>query len=261
MSRHWWYGNQPTNSASRLNGKVDDVRIYNRALSESEIQALYNETSSIAATIDFDPDTLNLKSKGKWITCYIESPEGYDVGDIDVDSIRLEDELTGEHSDVQDNVLMVKFNRQDVIACIESLCLELPADVMLTVTGELTDGTPFEGSDTITVISEGGKGKSAPALLTFSLGQNSPNPFNPDTWIPYTIAKDVDVVIRIYSLSGKLIRTLHLGHQLAGRYTTKGKAAYWDGRDGLGEKVASGVYFYTLQAGEFRATRKMAILK
>ena len=139
--------------------------------------------------------------------------------------------------------------------------LELPANVPFKVTGDLTDGTLFEGSDTIRVISKGGKGKPAPALLNFSLEQNFSNPFNPDTWIPYTLAKDVDVVIRIYNLSGQLIQTLRLGHQPAGRYTNKSKAAYWDGRCRNGEKVASGVYYYTLEAGEFRATRKMVIIK
>lgn len=112
----------------------------------------------IPETIDFDPDTLNLKSKGNWITCYIELPEGYDVDDIDVGSILLEHLLEVQHSDVQDDVLMVKFDRKDVIAYIELVLeIELPADVTLMVTGELTDGTPFEGSDTIRVIEEGGK--------------------------------------------------------------------------------------------------------
>jgi hypothetical protein len=97
--------------------------------------------------------------------------------------------------------------------------------------------------------------------LKTSLGQNFRNLFNPETWIPYTLADDVDVVISIYNLSGRLVRTLELGYQPAGSYMTKAEAAYWDGKDGSGEKVASGVYFYTLQAGDFRATRKMVIRK
>jgi hypothetical protein len=94
-----------------------------------------------------------------------------------------------------------------------------------------------------------------------TLYQNYPNPFNPDTWIPYTLAADMDVVIRIYNLSGQLVRTLELGHQPAGYYITKDKAAYWDGKDNFGAKVASGLYYYTLRAGEFKVTRKMAIMK
>jgi len=93
------------------------------------------------------------------------------------------------------------------------------------------------------------------------LSQNYPNPFNPDTWIPFELAQDANVAINIYNAKGQLIRVLNLGKQKAGVYVTKYKAAYWDGRDNAGEKVASGIYFYTLRAGNFRATRKMVILK
>jgi hypothetical protein len=96
---------------------------------------------------------------------------------------------------------------------------------------------------------------------TTVLLQNYPNPFNPETWLPYKLAQDSDVTIQIYHQNGQLIRILNLASKNAGRYITKGKAAYWDGRDSRGEKVASGVYFYTLQAGVFSATRKMVILK
>ena len=115
-------------------------------------------TPIIPATVDFDPDTLNLKSEGGWVTVYIELTvgHGYDAGEIDVGSILLEYLLEVQHSDVQDDMLMVKFYRQDVIAYIElALEIELTADVTLMVTGELTDGTQFEGSDTIRVIDEG----------------------------------------------------------------------------------------------------------
>ena len=90
---------------------------------------------------------------------------------------------------------------------------------------------------------------------------NYPNPFNPETWIPYQLAKPADVSISIYALDGKLVRTLELGHQPVGIYESRSRAAYWDGRNALGEPVASGVYFYTLTAGEFAATRKMLIRK
>ena len=90
---------------------------------------------------------------------------------------------------------------------------------------------------------------------------NYPNPFNPETWIPYQLAKPADVNVSIYATDGALIRTLALGHQAVGVYQSRGRAAYWDGRNALGEAVASGVYFYTLTAGEFTATRRMLILK
>ncbi|MBM3238713.1 T9SS type A sorting domain-containing protein [Candidatus Poribacteria bacterium] len=93
------------------------------------------------------------------------------------------------------------------------------------------------------------------------LGQNYPNPFNPETWIPYQLASDSPVLICIHNTRGQVIRTLNIGNQKAGIYMTKSKAAYWDGRDNSGEKVASGVYFYTLQTDEFSATRKLTIIK
>ena len=90
---------------------------------------------------------------------------------------------------------------------------------------------------------------------------NYPNPFNPETWIPYQLSESAEVTLHIYAVSGRLIRTLSLGPQPAGRYQSKSRAAYWDGRNALGEPVASGVYFYTLTAGDFSATRKMLIMK
>ena len=90
---------------------------------------------------------------------------------------------------------------------------------------------------------------------------NYPNPFNPETWIPYQLAKSADVTVSIYSTNGQLVRRLDLGHQSVGIYESRSRAAYWDGRNALSEPVASGVYFYTLTAGEFTATRKMLIRK
>ena len=94
-----------------------------------------------------------------------------------------------------------------------------------------------------------------------ALHPNYPNPFNPETWIPYHLANDTDVQISIYDISGALVRQLNLGHQRAGNYTQRSRAAYWDGRNGVGEHVASGVYFYTLTADDFTATRKMLVGK
>ena len=90
---------------------------------------------------------------------------------------------------------------------------------------------------------------------------NYPNPFNPETWIPYHLAEPADVTLRIYAADGKQVRTLALGHQSAGIYENKSRAAYWDGRNTTGERVASGLYFYTLTAGDFAATKKMLIMK
>ena len=99
---------------------------------------------------------------------------------------------------------------------------------------------------------------------------NYPNPFNPETWIPYQLATPADVTLTIYDIQGRVVRDLDLGHQRAGMYHTRSRAVYWDGRNEVGERVASGVYFYTLStestrdsvtAGDFTATRKMLIQK
>ena len=91
--------------------------------------------------------------------------------------------------------------------------------------------------------------------------RNYPNPFNPETWIPYRLAQDAFVTLTIYDGNGQVVRTLDVGHQTAAVYESQSKAIYWDGRNEFDETVASGVYFYTLTAGGYSATRKMLILK
>ena len=90
---------------------------------------------------------------------------------------------------------------------------------------------------------------------------NYPNPFNPETWIPYQLSEAAAVTVTIHASDGKLVRALDLGQVPAGIYQNRSRAAYWDGRNAQGEPVASGVYFYTLSAGDFSATRKMVIRK
>ena len=101
----------------------------------------------------------------------------------------------------------------------------------------------------------------APPPETTVLLQNYPNPFNPETWIPYQLSEAAEVAITIYDVTGNVVRSLNLGHQTAGYYRSRTQAAYWDGKNNLNEPVASGIYFYQIQAGEFSATRRMLILK
>ncbi len=103
--------------------------------------------------------------------------------------------------------------------------------------------------------------RDLPVPQETALLANYPNPFNPETWIPYQLAETAEVTVSIYASDGKLVRTLALGQLPAGVYQNRSRAAYWDGRNAQGEPVASGVYFYTLQAGDFSATRKMLIRK
>ena len=91
--------------------------------------------------------------------------------------------------------------------------------------------------------------------------QNYPNPFNPETWIPYQLSEDSPVSVSIYDTTGQLVRTLSLGFQSAGFYNSRERAAYWDGRNALGERVASGIYFYQLTTPSFQKTRRLVIVK
>ena len=106
-----------------------------------------------------------------------------------------------------------------------------------------------------------------PALVAYEIPSetellaNYPNPFNPETWIPYRLAEDAFVTLTIYDGSGRVVRTLDVGHRIAAVYENRSKAAYWDGRNEVGERVASGLYFYHLLAEDYSATRRMVVVK
>ncbi len=125
-----------------------------------------------------------------------------------------------------------------------------------TIYHDFTEITRFEVTET----------QAAPTVQVTlpdknALLPNYPNPFNPETWIPYQLAVPADVTLIIYAANGTVVRTLALGHQPADMYQSRSRAAYWNGRNAFGEKVASGLYFYTLKAGDFSATKKMLIRK
>ena len=136
-----------------------------------------------------------------------------------------------------------------------------------SVTIDVSDGN--DGLDRITVtINVTDVANAAPSVeispappQTTALLSNYPNPFNPETWIPYQLAKPSEVTITIYDIRGLVVRQLKLGHQDAGAYRSRSRAAHWDGRNQFGEKVATGVYFYRFTAGDFSATRKMLVRK
>ena len=140
-----------------------------------------------------------------------------------------------------------------------------------SLTGEhiqnVVTGLEMPASLVLGVAPEVGTLVAAPAVLgTVAVGKtgllpNYPNPFNPETWLPYQLAEAAEVTVTIHAADGRLVRTLALGQLPAGTYQSRSRAAYWDGRNAQGEPVASGIYFYTLQAGDFSATRKMVIRK
>ncbi len=144
------------------------------------------------------------------------------------------------------------------------------SDTQITVELEFDGDINADNTLTFTVGADAIAGYNGPALTTQitvsaikenALLANFPNPFNPETWIPYQLSKPTEVTITIYAVNGQIVRTLTLGHQPTGIYQNRSRAAYWDGRNAFGEPVASGVYFYTITAGDFTATRKMLIRK
>ena len=166
------------------------------------------------------------------------------------------------------------------------LTTAVQGDYFAAATADLTRRSVVQGGDTIElrVIGPNGNAESQPltfkvtpehlanAVLSVRLDgigrpeqnlllQNYPNPFNPETWIPYQLSEDSAVSISIYDTTGRLVRTLSLGFQSAGFYNSQGRAAYWDGRNELGERVASGIYFYQLTTPSFQQTRRLVIVK
>jgi hypothetical protein len=103
--------------------------------------------------------------------------------------------------------------------------------------------------------------RTVAVALKTQLWQNYPNPFNPETWIPFELSQLSQVVIRIYNVTGQLVRTLNLGQKAQGAYVSKENAVYWDGKNENGERMTSGIYFYVMEAGHFRALKKMVIMK
>jgi hypothetical protein len=117
--------------------------------------------------------------------------------------------------------------------------------------------TPNSLANALLTVNLDGIGKPIGNLLL----QNYPNPFNPETWIPYQLSVAGPVSISIYDATGGLVRTLTIGYQSEGFYHNRGRAAYWDGKNALGESVASGIYFYHLTTPSFQQTRRLVILK
>ena len=161
----------------------------------------------------------------------------------------------------------------DLMLAMESLDLGVQGAPSIVETLSLLDrATLQERLERLRLKSDGSlKYRNAIALLESLLAQlhptktrllaNYPNPFNPETWLPYQLSIDSDVEIFIYDADGLLVRHLELGHQPSGYYIKKSRAAYWDGRNSMGERVPSGIYFYQLRAGSISPVRKMVILK
>jgi len=219
---------------------------------------LTDSGTSLEATVDFQPSTLNCGSHGRFVTCYIELPEGYDPEDIDVSTVVLNDELaallhpTGVGDEDNDGIpdRMVKFDRAHVIELLP------PGEhVEAAVSGELNDETPFAGADFIRVIcthglTEATAGTSQP-VLRVSLGRDGSSAI-----ISYSSGVGGPVRLRVYDIRGRLIRTL-----VDGEAPRNNCDVVWNGRADGGHRVGAGVYFVRLEAGGEVRTQKIAVVR
>ena len=221
--------------------------------------------SLLVAALDFDPDALNLKSNGRWVTCYIELSEGYDPNDIDQSGVAFMDSIpavdhpggVGDYDDDGIEELMVKFPRADVGAMLA------PGDSVEVWVSAWVGSLAFTATDTIRVFwpgggddPEDGNVDDAAFRERFRLEQNRPNPFNPKTVIVFSTPAAAHVRLDITDVTGRLVATLVDGHLEDGEHQTE-----WDGRASNGTPVASGVYFSTVTARGFSETRKVLLLK
>ncbi len=218
--------------------------------------------SKIRAVVDIFPKSLNPGSEGRWITGRIELPSKYDLLQVDMSSIRLNETVAAEahpgavgDADKNGNPdVMVKFSRDEVVGVLGK-----GESVQVRVSG-LVGAECFEGCDTVRVVWRAGREEAA-AMDTESpdqieLFQNSPNPFNPSTTISFALRERGRVSLSIYDVGGTVVKTLV--DEMSGEgYQER----TWDGKDANGSPVSSGVYFCRLTAGDKTFTKKMVLLR
>jgi hypothetical protein len=226
----------------------------------SQVQQVQNVTIDIKP--GSDPNSINLGSQGV-IPVAILSSADFDATRVDPTTVELagsEVAIRGKGKSLAHQEDVNGDGLTDLVVQVETENLDPNTfqDGYAILTGKTDEGKQIEGRDEITIVPPDLAPADSP---DFGALEAFPDPGNPDVWLPYKLGRDVDVTINIYSMNGRLIRTLDLGHQAAGYYVTEDKAAYWDGKNEVGEQVASGIYFYTIQAGDFTATKKMVIAK
>jgi len=219
-----------------------------------------------------DPDVLYLNNGGDnhWLQIQLRSANG-NYGAIgarialSAGELRLVREVSGGRGYAQNSsIANFGLSAQTVADEIQitwpsgvvQTLREISADQLITI--DENDSAAVQPDDSL--VSLWGKVKKADPVPS-TVGQNYPNPFNPETWIPYQLSQSGPVVITIYNSVGQLVRELDLGHRSAGVHSSQARAAYWDGRNSVGEQASSGIYFYRIQTTGFTTTRKMMLVK
>lgn len=223
-------------------GMIDEVLISN---------------SNCRATIAVKPEKLNGKSEGKWISCFIELP-GLDVWTIDVPSLRLNGvaadtdhpSAVGDHDMDGIEDLMVKFSRSAVIAALEE------GDAITVMVSGYANGSFFCGMDTVTVFNKPDDADDSSYDVAGLPLKARPNPFNPTTTIEYNVPKPGRVLVQIWDVCGRLVRTLEDTHRPTGKYST-----VWNGTDSAGHSVAAGIYFCRIDIDGKQSSKKLVMIR
>ncbi|UCF77757.1 MAG: M20/M25/M40 family metallo-hydrolase [Candidatus Eiseniibacteriota bacterium] len=225
------------------------------------------DTTRIAvATVDIVPNTLNLKSRGQYISCHIEVPRGVSASEVDVSTVMLNNSVraepgpctVGDYNGNEMPDVLVKFKRESVQKVVG------PGPAVEVLVSGRAGSSLFQGKDTIRVLGGGERTSHAAPLAslptraprTLGLHQNLPNPFNPSTRITFSMAEAGRARLCVYDISGRCVRTLVDGWRESGVHSE-----LWDGRTDDGRTASSGVYVCKLEAGGLVAMRKMALLR
>lgn len=235
-------------------GLIDDVRLYNRVLSPSEILDL---VSSIETVVPDPIHGVNLVGRGDLTNQTQDASDGVtyyffvlNTGDS-TDTIKLATSGDAEATLSENSVSLTSGESLDMKVTIQGTALTDPGEYVVKVSAT-SEGDNTHTAEIITTTT---------VYPMTNVLPNFPNPCNPETWIPFQLAEPSDVKITIYSVQGEKVRTLALGHLTSGLYHNKERAAYWDGTNKVGELVASGIYFYRFEAKDFSTTQKILIRK